>query len=349
MRTDRTLQWIARVVLSAAAIACPLDAQTAAETSRTGAATFLDRRLPDEARLEALRRLTAVDDSLVPSLLNIGADRKQSDAIRLAAFGLVPYSEKYVDIVLKILGDPNDGGELLDAGLIENLAERTLRVPPRIAVRIQNVLRELLTDRRDQVRLYAYRFLIANHDEVALSLLTESLRRQRGVPVPLPEALDLLDQDGSASHIGTLRPYLEHSDPKVQAEAARALAVDPQSRPKIVELVTNPEAAEEVRLQALRGLAREDARFAAYAIPIVENPHEDGDVRYAAMHAFVGRMNYNRVETQDQIRFAEAVAKVAADPGLRSEKAASIREAAKELHLYLKKAFPEVQRFYDRR
>jgi len=341
---------IRQVIFGAAVVACQLlNAQTPSEAQRSAAATFLDARLPNQARLDALQRLAYVDESLVPSLLRTGGDRNQSDAIRLAAFGLVHYSDAYLDAVLKDLDDPADGGELLDSGLIENLAERTtFRLPPRVAVRIQNVERKLLNDRRDKVRLYAYRALVRNHDEVALNLLSQSLRRRRNVPVPLDEAIDLLDQDGAVSHIVTLRPYLNHDDPNVRAQAAHALAVDPQSRPTIVELARNPETPEHVRLYALRGLAHEDAGFAGYAIELVENSQEDGDVRYAAMHDFAGRMNYSRVDPKDQIRFAEAVLKLANDPNVRSEKAAKIREAARDLHVYLKKAFPEIQKFYER-
>jgi hypothetical protein len=281
----------------------------------------------------------------LPALLAIGTDLKEDDAIRLEAFQLHPYDDNYLGAVLKVLGDPNDGNEELDASLIENLSQRTtFKLPPKDAQRIQGVLRELLGDKRDKVRLYAYRSLVWNHDSVAINLLTESLRRGENVPIPLPDAIELLDDDGSVNYIGTLRPYLNHADPRVQAWAARALAVDPESRPKIIELANSPKTPEEVRLHALRALAREDDQFASYAIRLVENAREQPKIRYAAMENLVGRMNYHKVNAEDQIRFARAVEKVAAEEAARNEDAQKLKEAAKQLLVYLKKAFPEIQK-----
>lgn len=317
---------------------------------RTATATFLERTRPKAERLEAGKKLGYPEDATLPALLAIGADPQEDDAIRFAAFYFLPYDKNYLDAVLKVLKDPNDGDELLDASLIENLSQRTtFKLPPQDAQRIQGVLRELLTDKRDQVRLYAFRSLVWNHDSGALNLLTESLRRAENVPIPLPEAIELLDDDGSVNHISTLRPYLNHADPQVQAQAARALAVDPQSRPKIVELANSSRTPAEVRLHAIRALAREDNQFASYAIRLVGNVQEDPKIRYAAMENVVGRMNYNKVDPKDQIHFAQTVEKVAAEEAGRNEEAQKLRGAAKELLAYLKKAFPEIQKFYEGR
>jgi len=214
--------------------------------------------------------------------------------------------------------------------------------------RILATWRRLLDDRRDAVRLSAYRVLVANHDPAAVNRLSESMR-SGNVPIPLTEAIKLLDLDGATSHLGALRPYLRHSDPDVVASAARALSVDPQSRAAIVRLAINPQTPEEVRLQALRGLAREDERFGSYAIPLVNNREEDGDVRFGAMHSYAGRLNYNRIPEEEQIQFAQAVERIAGDQGLRSEAAGRIRTEARKLLEYLKQAFPAIGRFYANR
>jgi len=189
-----------------------------------------------------------------------------------------------------------------------------------------------------------------NHDSVALNKLTESLRRGSGVPIPLAEAIDLLFQDGAQNYIGLLRPYLTNKDVHVEASAARALAVDPESRPRIVELANNAATPEEVRLDALGGLAREDKDFARYAIPIVANAKENPGIRYAAMRELVGRMNYNDVPAEDQIRFAQAVERVLSEQNLTAtENGLRTSRAAQELLPYLKKAFPAIQTFYANR
>jgi hypothetical protein len=228
--------------------------------------------------------------------------------------------------------------------LIEDVNRRaTFRIPVQDQQRIQNAERKLLSDKRDRVRLYAYRALVANHDMVAINQLVDSLRAGRDVPIPLPDAIQLLDDDGAASYIGTLRSYLGHEDARVAARAAHALALDPESRPRIVELATNPRTPREVRLSALRGLANEDSEFARYAIPLVENAKEDPKIRFAAMEHFTGRMNYNKVQADDQVRFARAIQKVAAEEPARNEDAQKLREAAKQLLGYLKKAFPALK------
>jgi hypothetical protein len=361
MRTHLDFSRFGRVLLGLALAACltpvgllraqtkPADPEAVQDAKRAATATFLDRSRPQEERLAALQDLGYPDDRTFAALLDLGRDRTQSDAIRWEALRRLQYGENYINAVLKILSDPRDGGEELDASLIEDLSRRTVITPPaKVRQRIQSVLRKLLDDKRDKVRLQAYRVLVANHDSVALGLLVESLREGRGVPIPLDEAIDLLDQDGSINYIDTLRPYLRHADPRVQAQAALALAVDPESRPTIVELARNPNTPEEVRLNALRALANEDRQFASYAIPLVEDAGEDPAIRYAAMRDFVGRMNYNQVEPADQVRFAQAVEKLAADERLRADDAQKIREAAKELHLYLRQAFPVIQKHYEK-
>lgn len=328
----------------------PADLEALRSAKRTATATFLDRKRPDTERLKAANDLGYPDPETLDALIAVGAEPTQSDAIRWEALRRVHYSEKYLDTVLKILADPQDGGEGLHANLIQDLSRKTaFSIPVRDQERIQTVERKLLGEKRDKVRLYAYRALISNHDLVAINQLVDSLRKQENVPIPLADAIDLLDEDGSVNYIGVLRPYLSNNDPRVQARAARALALDPESRPRIVELAMNPKSPDEVRINALRGLAREDATFVNYGIRIVENTQENPDIRYAAMHDLAGRLNYNKVEPADQVRFAEAVAKLTTEPELvRSERGAKLNEAAKQLHLYLKEAFPEIKKHYEK-
>lgn len=329
----------------------PADTESVArkrEAKRRATATFLDRSRPQAERLEAAKHLRYPEPETLTALLAIGADRTESDAIRLEALRRHRFDGKYIDLVLKILADAQDGGAELDALLLEDLNRRTtFTLPAELRLQIQTAWRKLLNDPRGRVRLAAFRVAVSNHDPVAVNILTESLRRGRDLPIPLVDAIELLDLDGSINHIGTLRPYLGHRDPRVRARAARALAVDPESRPRIAQLARNPATPAEVRRNALRALAREDDRFATYAIPLLENARENPDIRYAAMQTFAGRMNYNKVEAADQIRFAEAVERLANDRSLSGSNADEIREAARKLHVYLREAFPEIRKHYE--
>jgi hypothetical protein len=349
MRTQILLALSLAITLSAAAqppSTASVEARRAAKLAAT--ATFLDRAQPQEARLAATKNMGYPEDRTLPPLLAVARDRKESDAIRLAAFRFLHWGDEYLAAALKVLDDPNDGGVELDAGLIEDITRHvTFRLPDEQQQRILRTFRRLQKDKRDKVRLYAFRASVAFHDSVALNTLTETLRKGSGVPIPVADAIDLLDQDGPQNYIGVLRPYLDSTDPLVQARAARALAVDPESRPKIVRLASAGSTPAEVRLNALRGLAREDRDFAEYDLAIVENAQESPDIRYAAMHAFVGRMNYENVATQDQIRFAQAVERIAAGEGLSATNPGRrTTAAAKELLAYLKKAFPAIKTFY---
>jgi hypothetical protein len=364
MRTDLFARWFARVVPGLALAACftpleslpaqtnPADASAQKiEDKRAATATFLERSRSDAERLAAVKSLGYPDAKTFAALLAIGSDRTESDAIRWEALRKHRFDDKYIELVLKIITDPDDGSEELDSNLVEDMNRRiTFTLPAELKQEIMAAWKKLLDDPREKVRVSAYRVLVYNHDPVAVNRLSESLRKEADVPIPLHEAIELLDVDGAINHIGALRPYLNHDDPRAQGWAARALTVDPQSRPKIVELANNLRTPKEVRLHALRGLAREDENFASYAIALVENAEEDGDVRYAAMHDFAGRMNYGKVEAADQVRFAQAVEKLAGESALKmTNEQEKIRKAARELHGYLKEVFPEVRKHYEKK
>ena len=328
-------------------VADPEAYRTAKETAT---ATFLDSKRPKEERLAAAKGLGYPDEKTMAGLHEVGVDKSQDDTIRWEALRRLSYDEKYIAAVLAILDDPKDGNEVLDANLIADLSRRTTSAPPaETRQRMQAVLRKLLEDTRAKVRLNAYRALVSEHDSVAVGLLADSLRKGENVPIPLATAIDLLDQDGAVNHIGALRRYLDHEDPEVKARAAHALAVDPESRPKIVALVKNRETPAKVRLSAIRALANVDTQLADYAIPIIEDGNGDPGVRAAAMQAVAGRMNYSKVEPATQIRFAEAVEKLANDKATATDEVKKLRDAAGQLHPSLLKSFPEVKKHYDNR
>ena len=317
----------------------PADVAALQRDRQTSTATFLDRAQPVATRLAAIQRMGYPDDKTFAALLDIARDPAQPSPIRTAAFKRHKFDDAYFDAVTKILADPADGDEALDTSLILDLGQRiTFRSPPETQQRFQGVLRTLLDDKRARVRLQAYRVLVASHDTVALNRLSESLRTGTNVPVPLSEAINLLNEDGSVSYIAVIRPYLDHADPAVRAQAARALSVDPQSRPRIAAMARDMAAPTDVRLLALRALAREDEGFPEYAIGIVGNVKDNPRVREAAMSAMAGRMNYKNVNATLQVRFATVVRGIAAEP--RADKA--LQSAAAELHAYLVKTFPAV-------
>lgn len=317
------------------------------DAKRAPTAIFLDRTRSVADRMEAAKHLGFPEDATLPSLLAIGVDRTQDDAIRLQALLHHRYNEKYIDAVLQILADPHNGGVELQAHLIDDLSRReTFMLPEALKERIRATYRMLMDDPREKVRVHAFRALIADQDPAAVDRLTESLRNERNFPVPLAEAIDLLDMDGPSKHIAVLRPYLNHADPAVQAQAARALAIDSQSRPRIIDLAKSPQTPSEVRVHALRALAREDPQFPSYAIDLMEDPRTDPKIRDAAMRGVAGRMNYHKIDAQTQIRFAQAVEKISEERNLLTNDARKVQKSAKELNFHLRRSFPEIKSFY---
>lgn len=320
----------------------PESVEAQRERYRAAVETFLDPGRPTAERVAAADDLPYPDDDTMAALLAIGSDPTEDDEIRWQALSHHPFTREYIEAVLAILSDPAEGGgEELHARLVADLGRRAFKVPEDLELRIVETLRELLDDPRDRVRLAAYRALVTSHDTVAVSRLSDGLASEAGPPIPLDEAIRLLDIDGSVNHVAVIRPFLGHPEAGVRAEAARSLAVDPDSRPAIVEMVTDREAPEVVRLRAIRALAREDDGFPKYATALVADREESLEVRRAAMKAMVGRMNYFRVPVQEQIVFAEVVARIARS-GPRTGQPALLAADARKLMVYMKKAFPPI-------
>lgn len=328
----------------------PAQFDAAAYASRKTAATrvFLNDKLPVRQRLAALPDMGSPDESTRAKLLQIGVNKKEDGRIRLEALRRVHFGDPWLDAVLGILGDKNDGDEELDAQLIRELGKRTTSFPPPvIRQRIQDTLRGLMNDPRDKVRLHAFRALIGNHDQVAAGVLDERLRAGTNIPVPTAEAINLLYENGATGHFAAIRPYLQNSDPEVQSMAALALGPDREMRQQIMALAMSPNAAVKTREFALRGLAQNDDAFVSYATTLVEDRKTHPEVLEAAMTTIVGHMNYNAVPVEQQLRFARAINVLATAPESTDPAARKTRANAIELKAYLRQAFPEIRRFYE--
>ncbi|VAW99778.1 hypothetical protein MNBD_GAMMA21-2335 [hydrothermal vent metagenome] len=306
---------------------------------------FVDTNKLKSERIKAYPRLGYPDEKTFERLVQIGLDKNEDDQIRLLALQRARYDLKYFDAVLKILDDVNDGGELLNAGLINDISRRTtFRHSAEIRQRLQHALRDRLKDTRAQVRLAAYYALVPTHDVVSISNLVESLRTGNNIPIPIHNAIELLDVDGSAKHIVTIRPYLNNQDPKIQAQAARALAIDAKSRKQIIALVTNLESPQVVRENAIRALAREDEEFFSYALKLLSNKGNSPDIRLATMRASMGRINYHKVSSQLQVTFTRVVKNLSEEKGLKTQKGVDLTAEARHLFLHMRKRVPAVRK-----
>lgn len=354
MSAKSTTRWLAIALLSVAlsiangqTVLSDPDAYRTAKIRATD--IFLDSSQTTADRLEALTMLGYPEDETFAELLRVGTDLAEDDEIRLVALKRYLYDDKYLDAVYAIISNP-DEGEMLAAGLIEDVSRRTtFRHPAEIRQRMQREFRIRLDDDRDAVRLAAYRALVPTHDTLAIDNLVEGLRGASELRIPLADAIELLDVDGSTKHIVTLRPFLENPDPAVQARAARALGVDSASRDAIVRLAQDAEAPMDVRVNALRSLSREDEQFMSYATRLMSNRDESADIRYSAMKQCMGRLNYHHVDAKSQVTFAKAVRQLSLEPGLVTNDGLNVTAEAKKLIPHLRKTFPVIRRYFDNR
>lgn len=308
--------------------------------------TFFDKSKSRNDRLNAIKQMGYPEEATFNRLISFAKDKSEDKDIRLAALKTHRYDDAYFNTVLSILSDPTEPASL-KAGLIRDIGQRTtFTMPAEMRQRLQSGLRARLDDPDQNVRLAAYRVLVSSHDIVAIDKLVESLRQGSNFTIPLEDGIDLLDVDGSSKHLTTLRPFLNNPNPKVQAQASRALANDPQSRKAVVELATNKKTNKETRKNALRGLAREDENFMQYAINIILDVQESADIRYEAMKNGMGRINYQHEPDTVQIRFAQAIERVAGGRPARTSDGKELTAEAKLLIAHLQKYFPAIGRFY---
>lgn len=330
------------------AVSNTLSAQdtTALKANKTRAVTvFLDKASPRSERLAALQRMGYPDDATFSRFITLAKDKTEDTLIRLRALKIHPYDEAYFNTVMAILSDPTETSTL-KTSLIKDIGQRTtFRMPSQMRQTLQATLRALLDDAAESVRIAAYRTLVPAHDAVAIDKLVEGLR-SNNFPIPLEEAIELLDVDGSAKHLTTLRPFLNHPNLKAQAQAARALAIDPQSRQRVVQLATSNSTNQDIRKHALRGLAREDNNFMQYAIRIIINPEESADIRYEAMKNGMGRLNYHKERDTVQIQYAQAIERVSQGRPARTSQGKELTAEAKQLLPHLRRNFPAIGRYY---
>jgi hypothetical protein len=307
-------------------------------------ATFFDKAQSVDVRLAAIERMGFPETETFDRLLEVARDYTENDRVRLAAMKRYRFDDRYITTAIEIVANPATTG-MLASELIYDIARRTtFRQPSEVRQTLQQALRARLDDSRDLVRLAAYRSLVSSHDMVAIDRLVEGVR-DGNPPVPMADAIELLDVDGPTRHVQTVRPLLGTSDPDVQAQAVRVLAVDPDSRPAVVEIAANSGAPLAVRINALRALSREDAEYFSYALRLMANTKEHPDVRYAAIQGAMARMNYHQVPPDQQVLFSRAVANVASTSGAQmTSTGKNLGLEARLLLAHLRKYFPVIRR-----
>lgn len=320
------------------------DVEALRQARELAIATFFDDAQSVETRLEAIAQVGYPDDETFDRLIELGATKTEDDRIRLKALQTARYDQSYINTVLAIIADETES-DMLASELIYDVTQRTtFRQPAELRQTLQAALRERLDDDRDLTRLAAYRTLVASHDVVAIDRIVNGLI-DGSPPIPVADAIQLLDTDGPTRHIQTVRPLIENADPEVQGQAVRVLAVDPDSRPAVVDLAFSAETAPQVRVNALRALSREDSEYFGYALRLISNRQENPDVRYAAMKGGMARLNYHNVPPDTQVQFGRAIDSVSRTAsGQVTSDGKDLATEAKRLVAHLRKYFPAIRK-----
>ena len=196
------------------------------------------------------------------------------------------------------------------------------------------------------VRLNVCRALVPDNDPVAVDAVVKGLKNPADAPVPTAEAIDLLNEAGAINYLEALRPFIDDRDPIVQARAIDALALDPTSRPKIVQYLRDKTRPTPIRVAALHSLNRAgDSQYPVYATDALSDQSAPVELRTAAIRETLGFLNYHKVPEDQQIRFAEAVERLGAEqpvlPGIKDTPAKVLE--------YLRKTSPAVEKHYRAR
>jgi tyrosinase len=253
------------------------------KAKQRAARIFVDPSQPKSKRLEAMDRIGYPDKPSFAALLKVMSNSKETDDIRWEAARRHRFDDIFIDTALKILKNPNDGGEQLNANLIKDLSRRAI-FPFNSKTRkiIIEGLRPLLKDPRESIRLNSFRALAPAGDKEAIQLLTEGLKNQKSLPIPLSVAIYFINLAGSRPHLETIRPFLNHKDPRVQVQAVKALAVDSKSRAQIVQRVQSKEVPLNIRMAGLRALSHTDRDFTQYAFKVFGDKSENVTLRFAS-------------------------------------------------------------------
>lgn len=344
-----TLTWI--FPLTSVGTALQVDSEAYRKAKEEATRVFFDSSASKQARLAAAEKLGYPEEPVFDRMLELGSNPGVDDDIRWEALRRHYFSPKWISAILRILDNPNDGGEKLNANLVTVLSQRTVtHLPAPTRQAIQRSFRGCLNDPRDALRRNAYLALVSAEDPVAITKLVDGLRNGgKSSPVPLESAIQMLDLAGATGHFNTLRPYLDHSNPIVQAEAARVLAADANSRAAILQLIADKKTPEGVRINGLRGMSRFDDQLPRYATSIIRDSTESIPIREAAIRAVAARINHKTVADEDQIRFVEAVENFAAEPQIQAAEDGKCRDRANKVLSYLKQSSATIRHYFRTR
>ena len=145
-----------------------------------------------------------------------------------------------------------------------------------------------------------------------------------------------------------IRPFLNDPDPEVQRNAVFGLGIDPESQPKILELIESEDTATEVKLAGLQSLSHAYSDFPEKALSVIGDMKQDPIVRERAIHWTVATLNGGKFPVPEnvQVRFAEEIEKLKDEA---SEAPAPLKTYCQEVIPIIEKRYPAIKSYFNKK
>jgi hypothetical protein len=257
-----------------------------------------DRSLPEETRVEVLRRLGASISrraEYIEALLAIVKDRADSPGVREAA--------------LQVLG---------------SAAFQVVRFRPHQQA-YDDALHDLVADPVPALREAAVGLLAQRHDPVVQETLLQGLRGDGPLPVEREQAILLLAEDDHLDNLPWLQELYRSGSESAREQAVRYMGSYPDARGPLEGVLRDKGESASVRQQSgasLRHLA--PVRFDAIAKEISTDATDDPEVRTALLSALQHLGDTTRVYADDE--FVNRMREVS-----RDESAPQVAQVARDL------------------
>jgi HEAT repeat protein len=272
-----------------------LRAGTAEEPAMT---VLTDTSLPEETRVEVLRRLGASISrraEYIEALLAIVKDRADSPGVREAA--------------LQVLG---------------SAAFQVARFRPHQQA-YDDALHDLVADPVPALREAAVGLLAQRHDPVVQETLLQGLRGDGPLPVEREQAILLRAEDDHLDNLPWLQELYSSGSESARAQAVRFMGSYPAAQTTLEGVLGDKRESASVRQQSgasLRHLAPD--RFEAVAKEISTDATDDPEVRVACLSALQHLGDTTRVYADTE--FVDRVREVSSD-----ESAPQVAQVARDL------------------
>ncbi|MEM8568153.1 MAG: tyrosinase family protein [Bacteroidota bacterium] len=217
----------------------PMEGMESVETHNQN---FLNVAIPVSERIEAANNAFLREEEDLALALEILSNKNEEELIRLKSVQLLDHTkEQFLDAAIEIIPETDEPIELRSA-LIHYVfaSKRFNRYFSSRRPRFFDILRGLITDSNQQLRIQSIDILAAHEDEVVQSFLREEIRKEESEFISKQDAIFFLRQNTKPQHADLFREIFEGStDIDVRKAAIEGLDQDPELVGFLQEVVMN--------------------------------------------------------------------------------------------------------------